>query len=140
MFQSGCSKGPREYHYLIAEKSEPMPPFTMHVTMVQRYEKSAWCESSLERYPEEEGFKAVCEKGRVELDPMFEEKKTGFWYVLQRFGRFPPLVIIYEFTPAIPDEYMLKHLEQIRPHSLQFAALHKAPAEVHIIAPDGTVH
>ena len=71
---------------------------------------------------------------------MFEAKATGEWYAIRRMGRFPPSIIKYDFNPPIPDQIMLGQLKALIPHSLQFAALHRAPADVTIIAPDGKEH
>ena len=70
---------------------------------------------------------------------MFEGKAVGRWYVIRRMGRFSPTILFYEFEPPIPDEVMVAQLRQIAPHTLQFAAIHKAPAKVSIISPDGEV-
>jgi len=133
---SGCSGKPDGYHYSIAERKQAVPGLSLTMTLVQRFEKKHWCEANAARMSKE-GFRTACryEEGSV-YEPMFRGEPAGKWYVHQSIGRFSPSLLIYESTPSLPDDVMIRQLEQTAPHILKFAALHRAPAQVRIFSPE----
>jgi len=136
---NSCGSPPDAYYYLIAKKTEVGPEMAMTVTLVKRFEKENWCLSETESFDENSGFKAECLFDEQDYAPMFEGEPVGKWYAIQRMGAFPPSVVFYEFKPPLSDKIMEHQLKRGAPHILQFAALHKAPAEVRIFSPEGEV-
>lgn len=138
---AGCGPAKNQkYHYMVAKRVQVAGPQNVTLSIIRRYEKKPWCESEAKSYNKEPSFTAECLGEKPELAPMFETKATGEWYSIRRMGAFPPSIIKFDFTPAIPDELMLAQLKALVPHAIQFAALHKAPAQMTIVAPDGTQH
>lgn len=110
---------------------------TATLNILRRFEKKSWCESEANGFKKDVGFTAQCLYDAVEYKPMFEGGAVGYWYAVQKVGKFPPSVIYYEFNPPLPEALMAQQLQQMAPHTIQFAALHHAPAEVQIISPKG---
>ena len=137
----GCGSEEIKYTYLEARKVNVQPPLTITMTLVRPFEKMKWCQSQKESFFEEGGFESKClewEEGK-KYEPMFRGDAVGKWYAIRRVGRFNPSVVFFEFEPPLPDVLMAAQLKQMAPHILQFAALHRAPAEVQIISPDGEI-
>ena len=134
---SGCGDGPSEHHYLVAKRIEQGPQITMTLNVVRRFEKESWCKSELNGFKEENGFTGECVYEAEAYKPMFTGGPADHWYALRRVGRFPPSVVFYEFNPPLPEAIIVQQLKNMAPHTLQFAALHHAPAEVQIYSPKG---
>lgn len=137
VFFSACSGEVHHHYYLEAQKIEEGPEMTMTLTYVRRYEKERWCLSEMESLLNEGEFQAECTYENRAYKPMFDGQAVGKWYTIQRVGAFPPSVVFYDFDPPLPEEVMIHNLKRSAPHVLQFAALHQAPAEVRVFAPDG---
>lgn len=135
---AACGRKETGHHYLIAKRIEQGPGLTLTLTLVRRFEKKNWCDAEKESMSKRD-FEAECRYEELVYEPMFHGEPAGKWYALQRVGKFPPSVLIYEFDPPLPDEIILKQLRQSAPHVLKFAALHRAPAEVRIFSPEGEV-
>jgi hypothetical protein len=134
----GCSNPPDSYYYSIARKTYESENFLLTVTLVRRFEKKSWCEANSNRLTRD-GLEAECRHKETQYDPMFRGEVTGKWYVHQSMGRFSPSILIYESVPPLPDEIMIEQLKQSAPHILQFAALHRMPAQVRIFSPTGEI-
>ena len=132
------SKEVSHYHYLVAQKIESSPQTILTLTLVRKFEKKSWCADEAARFTKR-GFTAECRYNDTSYEPALRGEAIGKWYLLQRIGRFPPLAIIYEFNPPLPDEIVLYNLEQMAPHAVKFAAFHRAPAEALIFSPEGDV-
>lgn len=126
------------YHYLIAKRIEVNPQTILTVTFVRKFEKESWCTAEAARFSKR-GFEAECRYNDTSYEPALRGEAIGKWYLLQRIGRFPPLAVIYDFNPPLPDEVVLYNLKQIAPHAVKFAALHRAPAEALIFSPSGDI-
>lgn len=136
---TGCgAKEVSNYHYLVARKMELSPQTTLTLTVVRKFEKESWCADEAARFTKR-GFTAECRYNDTSYEPALRGEAIGKWYLLQRIGRFPPLAIIYEFNPPLPDDVILYNLEQMAPHAVKFAAFHRAPAEAIIFSPEGDI-
>lgn len=136
---TGCSGGePADFYCLVAKQEKAAGSGLTSVTFARKYETERWCRSDLERFAKQ-GYEAECRKNEQAYESFFNGEPAGTWYLLQRLGRLPPLVIIYTFEPHVPDEAVLYYLKGIAPHAVKFAALHRAPAEVIIFSPGGEV-
>ncbi len=139
VYLTACgSKEVSNYHYLVAQKIEPSPQTILTLTFVRKFEKESWCTAEAKRFTQR-GFTAECRYNDTSYEPALRGEAIGKWYLLQRIGRFPPLAIIYEFNPPLPDEIVLYNLKQMAPHAVKFAALHRAPAEALIFSPEGDI-
>lgn len=134
---TACGEGPKNHYYLVATRVEQGPEMSATLNILRRFEKKNWCESEANGFKKEDGFTAECIYEALQYQPMFEGAGVGYWYALQKVGKFPPSVIYYEFNPPLPEALMAQQLQQMAPHTIQFAALHDAPAEVLIISPKG---
>lgn len=134
---TSCGSGPESHYYLIAKRTEQGPQVAATLTVLRQFEKQSWCESEAKGFSSEEGFTAECVYDALEYKPMFEGGAVGYWYAVRKVGKFPPSVIFYEFNPPLPEAILVQQLQQMAPHTLKFAALHQAPAEVQIISPTG---
>ena len=134
---AGCGGPPEAYYYLVARRVQAAPEtgLTLTITVVRRFEKENWCLGEKDSFIKSE-FEAECLYDATGYDPMFEGVPVGQWYALQRVGRFPPSVVIYEVDPPLPAANMAARLRQEAPHVLKFAAIHLAPAEVRIFSPN----
>lgn len=136
---TGCSGGESgDFYCLVASQERAAGSGLTSVTFARKYETDRWCQSDRERFAKQ-GYEAECRKNEVAYEPFFNGEAAGTWYLLQRLGRLPPLVILYEFEPHVPEQAVLYYLKSVAPHAVKFAALHRAPAEVIIFSPKGDV-
>ncbi len=136
---AGCGTEDKKNFTMVANKSEGSENMKISITIARQFEKRNWCESERDSYTKDGKFEAECLEVATEFDPMFRGEAAGRWYVIRRIGRFSPTVVFYEFEPPLPDALMVMQLKQMIPHTIQFAAIHRAPAKISIVSPEGEV-